>query len=112
MTFRIHDYRANSPIFKSHILIMVFNYIKQRPIFPAEQPLNNYLIKNYNKNLTEISLILAGKLKLQNNRAGDLIFTFLDKKYDDLAMLITYGNGVFLGSTILQDAFRKAERNS
>ena len=98
MIFRIHDYRANSPIFKSHILIMVFNYIRQRPIFPAEQPLNDY--------------ILAGKLKLQNNHAGDLIFTFLDKKYDDLAMLITYGNGVFLGSTILQDAFRKAERNS
>jgi hypothetical protein len=38
-----------------------------------------------------------------------VVFTFNRKDLNKLSNLITYGNGIFRGSTILQDAFKKAE---
>jgi hypothetical protein len=38
---------------------------------------------------------------------GDLILLFKDPKYDQIAQLITYGNGAIPGSRILQIALKK-----
>ena len=44
--------------------------------------------------------------------AGNLVFTFNRPKLNRISDLITYGTESFGGSTILQDAFKKAERDS
>ena len=44
--------------------------------------------------------------------AGNLVFTFTQPRLNRISDLITYGCESFRGSTILQDAFKKAERDS
>jgi hypothetical protein len=43
--------------------------------------------------------------KIQKNKSNELIITFPSKKIDNLAALITYGDGKIQGCSILKEAF-------
>ena len=72
---------------------------------PAQKQLNEYLWKKFGLNLKAASLLVVANCKLQKNQNNELIITFPSKKIDQLATLITYGNGKIQGCTILKEAF-------
>lgn len=74
-------------------------------ITPAHKKLNDYIVKNYGWNIKTASLIVIANSKLQKNKSNEIIITFPNKKLDDLAALITYGDGVIQGCSILKEAF-------
>lgn len=112
MVFRINNPQAKTAWFKNRIIILVGNYIRIRAIKPSEKPLNDWLLKTYHRNLTDISLILLNYIKGSYDGADNLVFTFTQPRLNRISDLITYGCESFRGSTILQDAFKKAERDS
>ena len=111
MVIRITDHRANQKVYQYRLMLFVLNYIRMRPIKPQEKQLNDYLQENYKLNLTEAALLVTRRMKIQFDGGDTVIFNFMNKNFDNLAALITYGNGKFLGSSIIRDAFKKAERN-
>lgn len=112
MIFRINNPKADTVWFKNRIIVLVGNYIRIRPIKPNEKKLNDWLLENYHRNLTDTALILLNYMKGSYDGAGNLVFTFNRPKLNRISDLITYGTSSFGGSTILQDAFKKAERDS
>jgi hypothetical protein len=74
-------------------------------IKPAQKQLNDYLWKKFGLNLKTASLLVVANCKFQKNKSNELIITFPSKKIDQLATLITYGNGKIQGCSILKEAF-------
>ena len=106
MVFRLQHPFADTPQFKRSVILIMSNFISKRAIMPYEKDLNDYLLKNYNKNLKEAAMLLVNGLTLQNPTSSELVCCWMNTTYDKLASLITYGNGHFIGSTILRDAFK------
>ena len=72
---------------------------------PAQKKLNDYLWKNFGLNLKSASLMVIANCRIQKNKSNELIITFPSKKIDNLAALITYGDGKIQGCSILKEAF-------
>ena len=110
MIFRIKNpFPANLLGFRNRIIIAVGTYLKSRPIKPSEQLLNDWLLEHYKCNLADATLLLFKQMRCSYDGTNTVIFTFNRRDLNELSNLITYGNERFRGSTILQDAFRKAE---
>ena len=56
--------------------------------------------------LKDMCIKLLLSLTFYKDNEGNLVLLFKDAKYDKIASLITYGNGVIPGSKILQVALR------
>lgn len=101
----IDKYKSNIWILKgARLTIDLFQ------ITPAQKALNSFLWKNYGLNIKAASTLVIANCRLQKNRNSEIIVTFPSKKIDNLAALITYGNGKIQGCSILQEAFGKIER--
>jgi len=83
---------------------------KRIALYPSaynEHVLDNYLLKHYKTNLKLMCLKLLSKaVYLTDSATGDIIVKFTDKKYDTIASLITYGDGIIQGSNIWRNAFK------
>ena len=105
-------FRINSPVIDKYnwnmwILHAANLYVQNYKIKPAECKLSNYLYKTYGYNLRAASCIILAHSTLQKNKSNEIIITFKDKLIDDLATIITYGNGKIQGSNILKEAFNR-----
>lgn len=70
-----------------------------------ELALNDYFMSKYKVSLREMCLKILTNGKLQRNiEQNKVIFLCGSKKDDEIASLITYGNGKLQGSRILIDA--------
>jgi hypothetical protein len=49
--------------------------------------------------------MVIANCKIQKNNNNEVIVTFPSKKIDQIASIITYGNGKIQGCPILQEAF-------
>lgn len=79
--------------------------LRYYPIRSNEILLNKYLIEHYKLTLKMVCLKII--LKSCYSKSKDkIIITIFDKKLDDLAHLITFGNGRVQGSKILQTILR------
>ena len=72
---------------------------------PAQKQLNDYLWKNFGLSLKAACMMVIANCKIQKNNSNEVIITFPAKKIDQLAALITYGNGRLQGCSILKHAF-------
>jgi len=73
----------------------------------ADIIIDNYCKKTYNCSLKEACLQIIKKIKIfPENTDNTYIIILPDKRLDKLAHIITYGNGEFLGSKILQEALK------
>jgi len=105
MRFAIRNVMANDESYRFKVLRNARLIIIGHRIKPGEAKLNNYLIKTEQANLKLVCLRLLSRCKLQRDYDGNVIVTFKLDKDDELASLITYGNGEFAGSNILKEAF-------
>ena len=100
--------RMTVPIGKyalSKIFRYAYLYIAAYHIKPGEVVLSNYLKQTYNLNLKEAALLVFSHSHVNYVNKNEMVITFFDPKIDRLASLITYGNGIILGSKILINAF-------
>jgi len=74
------------------------------PMHASEKILDNYIKKQYKTNLKLLCLYVALKAKYNTNMNGEVVVTFIEKKWDEIASLITYGTGKIPGSNILKFA--------
>lgn len=70
-----------------------------------ETALNEYLFERYNITLKAACLQIIVKSRYSKSK-DKIVITMLDKKWDDIARLITFGNGRLQGSKILQTILR------
>ena len=76
------------------------------PMRASEVQLDKYIRQKFKTSLKLLCLQLALKANYNTNTKDEVIVTFVDKKFDDLASLITYGTGKIPGSKILKFALR------
>jgi hypothetical protein len=74
-------------------------------IKPAQKQLNDYIWKEYGLTIKAAAALVVANCRIQKNQSNEIIVTFPSKKIDNLAALITYGNGKIQGCSILTDAF-------
>ena len=81
-----------------------YSIIKKYPYHATELVLDNYLQQYYKTDLKNLCIKLLLNLTWHKDKSGNLILLFKNYKYDQMARLITYGNGVAPGSKILKHA--------
>jgi hypothetical protein len=70
----------------------------------SELILDRYIQQQYKTSLKNLCIKLLLSLTFYKDAKGNLVILFKNPKYDKIAQLITYGNGVVPGSKILQIA--------
>lgn len=73
---------------------------------PGEWLLDKFLKENYNIDLKSACYKLIQEAQFTAS-LNEVCIKFIGDENDKLARLITYGNGVIHGSSILRDMFRK-----
>ena len=66
--------------------------------------LEEYCQKNYKRSLKLVCIWLVSKLQIMNSGATTYCIFWVDKQLDELARIITYGDGELAGSNILKNA--------
>ncbi len=105
MVFRVASPVINKQQYNFWVLHGARMTIAMYRIKPAQKQLSDYIWEKYGFNLKAASAMVVANCKLQKNKNNELIITFPSKKIDQLATLITYGNGKIQGCSILQEAF-------
>ena len=91
---------------RTDTLLNAYFIIQQYPLKASEQLLERYIQQQYKISLKNMCIQLLLNLTFSEDNMGNLVLLFKDYKYDKIAQLITYGNGVILGSKILQIALK------
>jgi hypothetical protein len=72
----------------------------------ADILMDRYVQQQYKMSLKNLCVKLLLNLTFYEDNAGNLVLLFKDNKYDNIASLITYGNGAIPGSKILKIALK------
>lgn len=105
MFFNIkNDQHLNSEQLKTDVFLNAYFIIKNYPLRASEKLLDQYIQQHYNTNLKNLCIKIILNLTFHKDDLGKLTLVFRDLTYDQLARLITYGNGTIPGSRILQIA--------
>lgn len=92
---------------RTSTLLDAYLAIKYYPMHAADKVLDQFITQQYKASLKDICIKLLLNMTFYTDEEGNLILLFKNQKYDQLASLITYGNGAIPGSRILQTAFNK-----
>lgn len=92
---------------RTSILLDAYYVIQNYPLHAADLILDKVIQQQYNTTLKNMCVKLLLNLTFYKDDAGNLILMFKDPKYDQIARLITYGNGAIPGSKILQTALKE-----
>lgn len=105
MFFTIKNNKYLSPQqVKTDTLMHAYYLISNYPLKASDKILNDYLQQQYKENLKNLCVKLLLNITFYKNDEGNFVLIFKDPKMDQLAQLITYGNGAIPGSRILQIA--------
>ena len=105
MVFRVASLIANKSRYNFWVLHGARLAIATYQIKPAQMQLNNYLWKNFGLNLKAACLLVIANCRIQKNSSNEIIITFPSKRIDNIASIITYGDGKIQGCPILKEAF-------
>lgn len=89
---------------RTDALLDAYYVIQNYPLKASELILDNYIQQQYGVSLKNMCIKLLLSLTFYKDNSGNLVLLFKDQRYDAIAGLITYGNGVIPGSKILQIA--------
>ncbi len=104
-TIKNSKYMSNEYL-RTSTLLKAYYIIKKYPMSAAEMLLDQYLQQQYKTSLKDMCIKLLLRLTYYEDESRNLIMLFKDQKHDQLARLITYGNGAIPGSKILQIALK------
>lgn len=89
---------------RTSTLLKAYYVVQKYPLHATELALDQFLQQQYNMTLKNMCIKLLLNLTYYDDNSGHLILMFKDPKWDQIARLITYGNGVIQGSKILKTA--------
>lgn len=89
---------------RTNTLLDAYYVVQNYPLKASELLLDTYVQQQYNTSLKNLCIKLLLNTTFYKDNSGNLICLFKDPKYDAIARLITYGNGMIPGSKILQIA--------
>lgn len=98
-------YRAPEQAYKI-ALFDAYCIIKSYPLKASELAIDKLIQQQYKMTLKEMCIKLLLNLGYYKDDVGNIILLFKTPKYDQIARLITYGNGAIPGSKILKIALR------
>ena len=105
MIFTIkNDHFMSIDNLRTNALLTAYYVIKNYSFHASELVLDKYIKQQYKVSLKDMCIKLLLSLTFYKNNDGDLVLLFKDTKYDKIAQLITYGNGIIRGSQILSIA--------
>lgn len=94
---------------KLQIVVSAYHRIKRYPMMTNEIILDKYCLRKHQLSLKSLCLIMLNRCTIDKTSNNEILITFKDKRWDKLAKLITFGNGVVKGSKILSYAFGKGD---
>ena len=107
MFFTINNKRyLSKEQLRKHTLLNAYYIVQKYPLRAADLLMDQYITQQYDMTLKDMCVKLLLNLTLYEDQTGNLLLLFKDSKHDNIASLITYGNGAIPGSKILQDALR------
>lgn len=71
----------------------------------VDRLLDKYLKANYKLSLRDACDLLLLRARVSQGQPNEILITFIDRRLDKLASVITYGTGKIPGSNILKEAF-------
>lgn len=89
---------------RTNTLLDAYFLIQSYALHASELILDQFIQQQYKISLKNLCIKLLLNLTFYRDSEGNLILIFKDPKSDQLAQLITYGNGAIPGSKILQIA--------
>ena len=105
MLFTITNHRRKSiEQLRTDTLLDAYYIIKNYPMHASDLSLEQYIKQRYDTSLKNMCIKLLLSLTFHKDAENNLVLLFKDPKYDEIARLITYGNGALPGSKILQIA--------
>jgi hypothetical protein len=109
MQFRLTGKTSSFKWFKWQLIRKATFIALRHKLKPSEYKLNEYLKKNYNKDLKTAALYLIKNCTIIHNFQNEAVVIFQKKEDDTLASLITYGNLEVGGSDLLKRIFFRKE---
>lgn len=107
MFFQVTNKKYLSPEYlRTSTLMDAYYIIQNYPLHASDLLLDKFIQQQYKTSLKDLCIKLLLNLTFYKDNDGNLIMMFKDPKFDNLANLVTYGNGVIPGSRILQIALR------
>ena len=107
MFFTIENKRyLSTEQLRTSTLLKAYYIVQKYPLHAADLLLDQYIQQQYDITLKNMCVKLLLNLTFYKNNSEGLVLLFKDSKYDQIARLITYGNGAIPGSQILQVALK------
>lgn len=107
MFFKVKNKRyLSTEQLRTDTLLNAYFLIQNYSLHASDLALDQFLQQQYKTTLKNMCIKLLLSLTFYKDNEGNLVLMFKDPKYDKLASLITYGNGVIQGSQILQTALK------
>lgn len=105
MFFSVSNKKYLSPEqLRTNTLLNAYFIIQNYPLHASDLLMDQFIQQQYKISLKNLCIKLILSLTFYKDKTGNLILMFKNPKYDTIASLITYGNGVIPGSKILQIA--------
>lgn len=89
---------------RTNTLLNAYFIVKNYPCHASDLILDRFIQQQYSTTLKNMCIKLLLSLTFYKDDSGNLVLMFKNPKYDQIAQLITYGNGAIPGSKILQIA--------
>lgn len=105
MVFRISSPIINKRRYNFWVLQGARSAIATYRITPAHKQLDECVRKDFGLTLKAACMLVIANCRLQKNQSNEIVVTFPAKRIDNLAALITYGDGKIQGCSILKEAF-------
>lgn len=87
---------------RTSVLLDAYFLISNYSMHASDLALEQYIKLQYKTTLKDLCIKLLLNLTFYTDNEGNLVLIFKNPKADQLARLITYGNGAIPGSKILQ----------
>jgi hypothetical protein len=105
MFFKIKNKRyLSTEQLRTNTMLDAYFLIQNYSLHASDLALDQFIQQQYKTTLKNMCIKLLLSITFYEDNDGNLVLLFKDPKYDKLASLITYGNGVIPGSKLLQIA--------
>lgn len=91
---------------RTNTLMKAYYLVQKYPLHASELILDRFIRQQYKVSLKNMCIKLLLSLTFYVDESNNLVLLFKNPKYDQIARLITYGNGAIQGSKILQLALK------
>ena len=104
--------KYNSEYVKALIRREARKYILLAPMLSTEVALNRYFTSKFKQPFKRVCLMVLSNCLISIDKNNEITITFKTQKADQLAELITFGNGLIMGCDILTNAFKVLQKES